>query len=284
MGRPFRCAAPVLAAALVLGNLSVRPAAAVGPRPQRGHRRRRPVRGQRRPQQQQHPPAATVPFGMLQLGGHHRRRRPRRRPRPGPGTPRPTTLVGGSPPPTPARAAGFRRTLLPVPGAVPDHLSAATTELVRSSERATPGRYAVALGNGVPRGPGCQQPGGTSPASRIPPAKAFALVRDRGAVSFPPTTRSPYAPWAAGSAAGTTGTSCTCSTASTVPSARAAWRRTAPGVELRAQRVVRAQVAISYVDPTGARRNLDLERPGWSVSRLAARTTGSGGPSSAGSR
>ncbi|MCB0895480.1 MAG: GH92 family glycosyl hydrolase [Nocardioidaceae bacterium] len=280
MGRPFRCAAPVLAAALVLGNLSVRPAAA-GPAPARSGVTDDvdPFVGSGGPPPWRSggtTPAATVPFGMLQLGPDTTDDAVHGAPSAtGSGYAATDRLVRGFSP-THLSGAGCRvfgdAPLLPVPGAVPDHLGAATTELVRSSERATPGRYAVALGNGVHVDLAASSRAGLLRLAYPAGEKAFALVKTAGRVSFPSDHE--VAVRALG------GGFCGRNNRYVV---HVLYRFDRPfrsrGVETDGawvgfgrERVVRAQVAISYVDPTGARRNLDLERPGWSVSRLAART------------
>ena len=277
VGRPFRCAAPVLAAALVLGNLSVRPAAAVGPRPQQGS----PTTSTRSwaaaapPWRSGFHPAATVPFGMLQLGPDTADDAVHGAVATGSGTPRPTASSGVLP--THLSGAGCR-----VFGDAPSSPSRApcpTTSVPRRpswSARPSARRRALrcrALGNGVHVDLAASSRAGLL---RIPyHARRSRSSRPRGAGVSPPTTRSLY-----GARPGRrvlrqeqpVRRARALPLRPSLPLARRGDGRRLGG--LRARAVVRAQVSRSpTVDPTGARRNLDLERPGWSVSQaFAART------------
>lgn len=229
-------------------------------------------------------PAAARPFGMVQLG---------------PDTTRDTS--GGTPSTTASGYAaadthvrGFSAThlsgagcpalgdvpVLPWTRALPADPSAAVVRLDRATERSAPGWYATRLGNGV---------------------RATLAAADRSGLAafrFPAGVRPRLLVKADGSLAGTTATSIR------VPSRREVVVRASSGgfcgsptaydvhVRLRlehpvarvtrwpggvalhldraAGRTVRLQVAVSFVDAAGTRRNLEADRPGWSVPRLRA--------------
>ena len=272
--RRTRCAAPVLAAAVVLGGLGLRPVAAHaggsddvdpfvgsgGPPPWRSGGTT---------------PAATVPFGMVQLG-------PDTTSDEVDGTPTPTGsgyaasdhLVRGFSP-THMSGAGCRvfgdALVLPVAGRVPDRIGAATAGLVRSSERAVPGRYGVRLGDGVGVDLAATTRAGLLRFAYPTGKRAFVLVKSADPVSFPSDHEV--------SLRATGGGFCGMENRYVV---HVLYRfdhpfrshGTGPGgawLCFGRDRVVRAQVAISYVDAAGARRNLEHEDPGWSVRRLAER-------------
>lgn len=275
--RRRRCAVPVLAATLVLGGLAGRPPYARaagtdatgdvdpfvgsgGPPPWRSGGTT---------------PAATVPFGMLQLGPDTTDDAVDATPSAtGSGYAAADHLVRGFSP-THLSGAGCRvfgdAPVLPVPGAVPDRLGAATSRLVRSSEHASPGRYGVTLGNGVEVDLSAASRAGLLRFAYPAGERAFVLVKTAGRVSFPSDHE--VAVRALG------GGFCGMDNRYVVHvlyrfDRPVRSRGTGPDgawVGFGREAVLHAQVAISYVDLDGARRNLDRERPGWSVALLTAR-------------
>lgn len=227
-------------------------------------------------------PAAAVPFGMVQLG--------------------PDTTddeLTGAPSAAPSGYAATDRFLrgfsplhlsgagcptfgdapiLPVAGAVPDVPAAATAVIDRATERATPGRYAVSLTNGI--------------SVKAAAGARSGLLR----FAYPSGTRSLVLVKADGSLAGSLGQRVSFPSDHEIAvrvrsgrfcggpnryvahvlyrfdhsfRSRGAWDGGA-WVGFGQRRTLRVQVAVSFVGPAGARRNLDRSDPGWSVDRLAA--------------
>ena len=228
-------------------------------------------------------PAAAVPFGMVQLG--------------------PDTTDDeqtGAPSAAPSGYAvtdrflrGFSAVhlsgagcptfgdapILPVAGAVPDVPASATTAIDRATERAAPGRYAVSLMNGI---------------------SVKAAVGDRSGLlrfAYPSGTRSFVVVKADGSLAGSLGQRVSFPSDHEIAvrvrsgrfcdgpnqyvahvlyrfdhsfRSRGGWDGGA-WVGFGRRRALNVQVAVSFVGPAGARRNLGRSDPGWSVGRLAAR-------------
>ncbi|WP_395657433.1 GH92 family glycosyl hydrolase [Nocardioides sp.] len=274
MTRPRWRSASVLAAALVLVGAGERPAAARdgvtvdvdpfvgtgGPPPWRSGGTT---------------PAATLPFGMVQLGPDTTDDAADATPSANPSGYAATDRFVRGFSPTHLSGAGCRAfadvPVLPVPGAVPGRPEAATSELDRSTERAVPGRYSVTLGSGVAVDLAASVRTGLLRFAYPAGERAFVVVKGGGRVTFPSDHE--VAVRARG------GGFCGMHNHYVVHVLYRFDRRirshgTGPDgawVGFGRRAVVRAQVAVSYVDAAGARRNLDLERPGWSVDRLAER-------------
>lgn len=229
-------------------------------------------------------PAASRPFGMVLLG------------------PDTTADPGGVPS---AGASGYRDDehlvrgfspthlsgagcpafgdvpILPVVGDLPADPSTATVGMVKASERAEPGRYAVRLTNGV--------------AASMAAADRSGVVR----FAFGGSARPRLLVKAGGSLAGTSASS-----VHVIGRREIAVRATSGGfcgstnrydvnvllrfdepfgrhrrwdggvwVTVDRDRVARIQVGVSFVSIRGARANIDADPPGWSVDRLAARAS-----------
>lgn len=234
-------------------------------------------------------PAATAPFGMLQLG-------PDTTADPG-GAPsqNPSGYAAGDPllrglSPTHLSGAGCRAfgdaPLLPLVGEVPADPGTATVPIERETERARPGRYDVGLGNGVEVTAAAGTDAGLLRLRYPLGEQAIVLVKADGSLAGTSATRVRFPSDREVAVRADSGGFCGADNAYTVHvryrfdrpfAARGtwdggAWARFAARPD--GTQVVKAQVAISYVDGRGARRNLDRADPGWSVQRLARRTAG----------
>ncbi|MCR6033508.1 hypothetical protein GGQ22_19020 [Nocardioides sp. zg-579] len=227
-------------------------------------------------------PAAARPFGMVQLG-------PDTTSDAAGGTPSATasgyaagdTHVRGFSP-THLSGAGCRAfgdvPVLPWTGALPADTATATLGLDRASERAGPGWYRARLAGGVTVSLAADDRSGLA-AYRFPRgARPWLLVQADGSLAGTRSTRVRLPSRREVVVRATSGGFCGTPTTYDVhvrlrldrPAVEV--RRRAGGVALRfdlaAGRTVRAQVAVSFVDAAGARRNLEADAPGWSVPRL----------------
>ncbi|MDN4172773.1 GH92 family glycosyl hydrolase [Nocardioides sp. SOB77] len=236
-------------------------------------------------------PAAARPFGMVQLGPDT--------------TADPMSATGGGTPsatasgyaaddphlrgfsPTHLSGAGCRAfgdvPVLPWTGPLPAHPSTATVPLDRTGERAGPGWHRTRLGNGVTATLAADDRSGLA-AYRFPRgASPWLLVKADGSLAGTRSTRVRLPSRRDVVVRATSGGFCGSSTTYDVhvrlrlDQPAAAVRRWPGGVALRFDasrgRTVRAQVAVSFVDAAGARRNLESDDPGWSVERLRAEAT-----------
>ncbi|GAB2459999.1 GH92 family glycosyl hydrolase [Nocardioides hungaricus] len=217
-------------------------------------------------------PAATVPFGMVQLG-------PDTTGDAASGYDAASAEVRGFSP-THLSGAGCRAfgdaPVLPVAGAVPENPGTATAVLEKETERAVPGSYTATVG-----GVGVD----LTAAARVGlmrfayPAgeRAFVLVKAAGGLADTSAARVSFPSDREVAVRVRGGGFCGQSNEYVVSvlyrfdhpfRSRGTWDGGA-WVDFGRERVVRAQVAVSYVDARGARRNLELTDPGWSVDRLA---------------
>jgi predicted alpha-1,2-mannosidase len=227
-------------------------------------------------------PAATMPFGMVQLG-------PDTTDSPG-GEPsaNPAGYAAGDPllrgfSPTHLSGAGCRTfgdvPILPVRSAVPPDPGSATAELDRSTERAQPGRYSVSFTDGVRVDLAAAARAGLM-RFRFPVGeRAFAIIKAGGSLAGTQGQRVRFPSDHEVAVRVRSGGFCGMPNRYVLhvlyrfdrpfrshgTRAGDAWLGFGPA------HVVRAAVAVSYVDARGARRNLDRADVGWSVGRLAAR-------------
>lgn len=227
-------------------------------------------------------PAAAVPFGMLQLG--------------------PDTTDDAATGAPSANAAGYAATdrfvrgfspthisgagcatfgdapLLPVAGDVPDDPGAATAPLDKASEQAAPGRYSALVG-GVAVDLAATSRAGLLRFAFPAGERAFVLAKADGSLAGTLGHRIRFPSDSEIAVRARSGGFCGRGNEYVVHvryrfeqpfRSRGTWDGGA-WVGFGRQRVVRAQVAISFVDAAGARRNLDVSAPGWSVHRLADR-------------
>lgn len=221
-------------------------------------------------------PAAAVPFGMLQLGPDTSDDDVTGAPSvTGSGYAARDRLVRGFSPLHLSGVGGCRvlgdAPVLPAVGAVPPDLASATAPLVRSTERAAPGRYGVTLGNGVQVDLAAGSRAGLLRFAYPVGSQALVVLKSSGRTRF--LSDHEVAVTSHGGGFCGRDNHYVVHVLYRFDRAFAARGRRADGawLEFGPQRVVRAQVAISYVDTAGARRNLEAEEPGWSVDRLAAR-------------
>lgn len=217
-------------------------------------------------------PAATLPFGMVQLG-------PDTTGDAASGYDAAASDVRGFSP-THVSGAGCRTfgdaPVLPVAGAVPDDPGTATASLDKASERGAPGRYsatvdgidvdlAAALRTGLLR---FRYPAGED---------AFVLVQADGSLAGTTAATVSFPSDREVAVRAESGGFCGLDNSYVVhvvyrfdqPFTSRGTRVGGAWVGFGDTPVVRAQVGVSYVDARGARRNLDRAGPGWSVDRLA---------------
>ena len=217
-------------------------------------------------------PAATVPFGMVQLG-------PDTAGDSASGYDAASTDVRGFSP-THLSGAGCRAfgdaPVLPVAGAVPDDPATATAPLDKASERAAPGRWTATVG-GVGVDLAATTRAGLLRFAYPAGEDALALVKADGSLAGTSAARVSFPSEREVAVRARSGGFCGSDNSYVVHvlyrfdhpfTARGRWDGGA-WVGFGDQRVVRAQVAVSFVDGRGARRNLDRSAPGWSVDRLA---------------
>lgn len=218
-------------------------------------------------------PAAAVPFGMVQLG-------PDTTGDAASGYDAASTEVRGFSP-THVSGAGCRTfgdaPVLPVAGGVPDAPGTATGTLERATEHAAPGRYGATVG-GVGVDLAATTRAGLLRFAYPAGEDAFALVRADGSLAGTTAAQVSFPSDREVAVRARSGGFCGSDNSYVVHvlyrfdhpfTARGRWDGGA-WVGFGGQRVVRAQVAVSFVDARGARRNLDRSAPGWSVDRLAA--------------
>ncbi len=225
-------------------------------------------------------PAASRPFGMVQLG------------------PDTTADPGGAPS---VGASGYRDDehllrgfspthlsgagcptfgdvpILPVVGALPADPGAATVGMDKSTERAEPGSYAVRLTNGVAASMAAADRSGTVRFAFGGSARPRVLIKSDGSLAGTSASSVRFLSRREIAVRVTSGGFCGSTNRYVVhvllrfdePFGR---HRTWDGgawVNVDKDRVARIQVGVSYVSARGARTNLDADRPGWSVDRLA---------------
>lgn len=229
-------------------------------------------------------PAASRPFGMVQLG------------------PDTTADPGGAPS---AGASGYRADdqllrgfspthlsgagcptfgdvpILPVVGALPADPSAATVALDHSSERASPGRYDVRLGNAVSASMAADDHSGVLRFAFGGTGRARVLVKADGSLAGTSASSVRILNRREIAVRATSGGFCGSPNTYRVhvllrfdePFGRhGTWDGGHGGawVNVDKDRVARIQVGVSFVSVRGARTNLESDDTGWSVPRLAA--------------
>ncbi|WP_395694319.1 GH92 family glycosyl hydrolase [Nocardioides sp.] len=220
-------------------------------------------------------PAATVPFGMVQLGPDTTDDETGRRRSVNPSGYAATDrfLRGFSP--THLSGAGGHAfgdaPLLPVCGALPADPGTATAVIDRSTERARPGRYGVTLRDGIAVDLAATTRAGLLRLSYPDRHDAFVLVRSPGGATVSSDHELTVRAHGGGFCGSPTDYVVHVVYRFDRPfTTHGSW----PGgawVGFGPEPLVHAQVAVSYVDAAGARANLDRERPGWSVPLLAER-------------
>ena len=227
-------------------------------------------------------PAASRPFGMVQLG------------------PDTTADPGGAPS---AGASGYRHDehllrgfspthlsgagcptfgdvpILPVVGTLPADPGAATVGMDKSTERAEPGSYGVRLANGVAATMAAADRSGTLRFAFGGSARPRVLVKADGSLAGTSASSVRFLSRREIAVRVRSGGFCGSPNSYVVHvllrfdqpfHRRGTWDGGA-WVNVGKDRVARIQVGVSYVSTRGARANLDADRPGWSVQRLATR-------------
>lgn len=245
-------------------------------------------------------PAAALPFGMVQLGPDTTADGETGAPSAYPsGYGHRDPLVRGFSP-THLSGAGCRAfgdvPVLPITGRVPADPGGATVPIDHATERASPGRYAVTLGNGVRIRLAAAERAGLASFTFPTGRRATLLVKASGSLAG--TDRAEVRLTRRGEVVVTADSGHFCGRDSTyrvhvvlrfdqAPRRHGVWgevRREGraavggPGDSTglwldfgRHAGRVRAQVGVSFVSPAGARRNLEDADLGWSLSRLADR-------------
>jgi predicted alpha-1,2-mannosidase len=237
-------------------------------------------------------PAASRPFGMVQLG------------------PDTTADPGGTPS---AGASGYRSDdpllrgfspthvsgagcptfgdvpILPMVGALPADPGGATVALDRGSERASPGRYGVRLANGVSASMAADDHSGVLRFAFAGTGRARVLVKADGSLAGTTSSSVRILNRREVAVRATSGGFCGSPNSYRVyvllrfdePFGRHGTWRGGEGagqggawVNVDKDRVARIQVGVSFVNIRGARTNLEADDPGWSVPRLGTEATG----------
>jgi predicted alpha-1,2-mannosidase len=229
-------------------------------------------------------PAASLPFGMVQLG------------------PDTTADAGGRPS---SAASGYRTDdpllrgfsathlsgagcptfgdvpILPFLGALPADPSAATVALDKTTERAAPGRYAVRLAGGVAASMAAAERSGVLRFAFGGTGTARVLVKADGSLAGTSTSSVRFLNRREIAVRATSGGFCGAANSYRVhvllrfdePFRRhGTWGGSRDGawVDVGKDRVARIQVGVSFVSVRGARTNLEADQPGWSVPRQSA--------------
>lgn len=232
-------------------------------------------------------PAATLPFGMVQLG--------------------PDTSAGPDGRPS-ASASGYRADdaflrgfspthlhgagcpafgdvpVLPVTGALPADPGAATVALDRGTEKASPGRYAVRLANGVAASMAASERSGVLRFAFRGAGRSRVLVKAAGSLAGNSSSSVRFLNRREIAVRATSGGFCGAANTYRVHvllrfdepfRRRGTWGGGREGVWVGVgkDRLARIQVGVSFVNLRGARTNLEADRPGWSVRRQGARAT-----------
>lgn len=230
-------------------------------------------------------PAATRPFGMVQLG--------------------PDTTADPTGAPS-AGASGYRADdpllrgfsathlsgagcptfgdvpILPILGRLPPNPSGATVALNRATEKAAPGRYAVRLKNGVSASMAAGTRSGLVRFAFAGGGRPRVLIKADGSLAGNSASSVKFLNRREIAVRATSGGFCGAANRYRVhvllrfdkPFVKhGTWRGSHGGAWVKPGRGRRTkiQVGVSFVNIRGARTNLKDDRPGWSVNRLASR-------------
>lgn len=168
--------------------------------------------------------------------------------------------------------------VLPFVGTLPGDPSGATVPIIKGSEEAAPGSYAVRLGNGVRASMSAGDRSGLMRFAFGSGRRARLLVKADGSLAGTTASSARVLSKREIAVRATSGGFCGSPNTYRVfvvlrfaePFGR---HGTWPGgVWVNVDRVTRVQVGVSFVSIRGATRNLEADRLGWSVDRLATRS------------
>jgi predicted alpha-1,2-mannosidase len=172
--------------------------------------------------------------------------------------------------------------ILPVLGALPADPGSTTVAMDKETERAGPGRYSVRLANRVRATMAAADRSGLARFAFPPGGRGRLLVKAGASLAGTSASRVRFLGRDEIAVTAVSGGFCDATNSYRVhvvlrfdePFRRhGTWRGSGGGawVSFGRDRTVRVQLGVSFVDVRGARRNLDSDPPGWSVRRLAAR-------------